>query len=164
MGITNFKKIMIATDGSNCSKLAVDKGIEFARLSGGTVYAVYVMPTADFFPVDRSYLSPMGMTPDWGAMYEVLHDSLKKQGKQALNDVTDLGKTKGVNVESVLLEGDPSDELIRYAEEVKMDIVIMGTLGKTGLDRLLLGSVAGNLVRHSKVPVMVIRDKCKSLA
>jgi nucleotide-binding universal stress UspA family protein len=69
---------------------------------------------------------------------------------------------KGINVEPVLLEGNPSDELIRYAEEEKMDIVIMGTLGKTGLDRMLLGSVAGNLVRHSKVPVMVVREMCKS--
>jgi nucleotide-binding universal stress UspA family protein len=42
-----------------------------------------------------------------------------------------------------------------------MDIVIMGTIGKKGLDRLLLGSVTGNLVRHSKVPVMVIREECK---
>ena len=47
----------------------------------------------------------------------------------------------------------------RYADKEKMDIVIMGTLGKTGLDRILLGSVAGNLVRHSKVPVMVVREK-----
>ncbi len=50
----------------------------------------------------------------------------------------------------VLLEGNLSDEFIRYADEEKMDIVIMGTLGKTGLDRLLLG-VAGNLILHSRV-------------
>jgi len=68
---------------------------------------------------------------------------------------------KGINVESILLEGHPANELIRYAEENKMDIIVMGTLGRTGLDRLLLGSVAGNLVRHSKVPVMVVRGKCK---
>jgi nucleotide-binding universal stress UspA family protein len=43
-----------------------------------------------------------------------------------------------------------------------MDIVIMGTVGKTGLDRLLMGSVTGNVARHSKVPVMVVREKCKS--
>ena len=52
MGIVNFKKVMIATDGSDCSRLAADKGIELARLSGGTVYAVYVVSTA--------YLSSMG--------------------------------------------------------------------------------------------------------
>src|SRR5665647_817039 len=82
--------------------------------------------------------------------------SLKRQKNYFCN------RTKGVNVESVLLDGNPSDELIRYAEEEKMDIVIKGTLGKTELDRFLLGSVAGNLVRHSKVPVMVVREKCKS--
>ena len=61
----------------------------------------------------------------------------------------------------VLLEGHPADELINYAEDEKMDVIIMGTIGKTGLDRLLLGSVTGNLVSHSKVPVMVIREKCE---
>jgi nucleotide-binding universal stress UspA family protein len=100
----------------------------------------------------------MGVNPYW----ELIYDSLKNQGQKALDYVKDLGKMKGINVESVLLEGHPADELIQYAEENKMDIIVMGTLGRTGLDRLLLGSVAGNLVRHSKVPVMVVRGKCKS--
>jgi nucleotide-binding universal stress UspA family protein len=153
---------MIATDGSTCSSIATEKGIEFARLSGGTVYAVNVMSTAYLFSMGEYYSSSMGINPNWESMYEVMHESLKKQGQQAVNYVKGLGEMKGVNVESILLEGNPSYELIRYAEEEKMDIVIMGTLGKTGLDRFLLGSVAGNLVRHSKVPVMVVRDMCKS--
>lgn len=155
MGIVNFKKIMIATDGSDCSKLAVDKGIELARLSGGTVYAVYVVSMA-YLSMDGNYF--MGMNPYW----ESIQEAFKAQGQQALNYVKGAGETKGINVKSVLLEGNPSDELIRYAEENEMDIIVMGTLGRTGLDRLLLGSVAGNVVRHSKVPVMVVRDKCNS--
>jgi nucleotide-binding universal stress UspA family protein len=131
-------------------------------LSGGRVYAVNVMSTDYLFSMDGDYSSSMGMNPYWESMYEAIHESLKNQGQQALNYVKGLGEIKGVNVESVLLEGNPSEELIRYAEEEKMDVVVMGTLGKTGLDRLLLGSVAGNLVRHSKVPVMVVREKCKS--
>ena len=162
MGTVNFKKIMIATDGSTCSGIATEKGIEFARLSGGTVYAVYVMPEAYSFSMAEYYSSSMGINPDWESTYEAMSEFFKKQGQQAVNCVKGLGEMKGVNVESVLLKGNPSDELIRYAEEEKMDIIIMGTLGKTGLDRFLLGSVAGNLVRHSKVPVMVVRDKCKS--
>ena len=157
MGTVNFKKIMIATDGSDCSRLAVDKGIELAQLSGGTVYAVYVMSTDYLSSIDGDSFS-MGVDPYW----ESIQEALKTQGQQAVNYVKGLGEMKGVNVESALLEGNPSDELIRYAEEKKMDIVIMGTLGKTGLDRLLLGSVAENLVRHSKVPVMVVREKCES--
>ncbi|MCC4772202.1 universal stress protein [Methanosarcina sp. DH2] len=153
MGTVNFKKIMIATDGSDCSKLAVDKGIELAQLSGGTVYVVYVVSTA-YLSMDGDYF--MGMNPYW----ESIQEAWKTQGQQAVNYVKDLGEMKGINVESVLLEGNPSDELIRYAEKNEMDIIVMGTLGKTGLDRLLLGSVAGKVVRHSKVPAMVVRDEC----
>jgi len=157
MEIVNFKKIMIATDGSACSRLAVDKALELARLSGGTVYAIYVVSTDYLASIDGDSFS-LGVDPYWKSVYE----AWKRQGQEAVNYVKGSGEMKGINVESVLLEGNPSYELIRYAEEEKMDIIIMGTLGKKGLDRLLLGSVAGNLVRHSKVPVMVVRDKCNS--
>jgi nucleotide-binding universal stress UspA family protein len=161
MNSSIFRKIMIATDGSDCSMLAADKGIELARLSGSKVYAVYVVSTADLFSIDGDYSSSMGVNPNWVPIYEAMYEALKKQGQQAVNYVKSLGERKEINVETVLLEGHPADELIRYAEEERMDIVIMGTVGKTGLDRLLLGSVTGNLVRHSKVPVMVVREKCK---
>ena len=161
METVNFNKIMIATDGSTCSMLAADKGIELARLSKGTVYAVCVMPTAYLTPMDRDYFSSTGVNPYYESMYEAMHEAMKKQGQQAVDYVKGLGEMKGIDVKPVLLEGNPSEELIRYAEEEQMDIVIMGTIGKKGLDRLLLGSVTGNLVRHSKVPVMVIREECK---
>lgn len=153
-----FRKIMIATDGSECSKKVVDKGVEFARLSGGTVYAVYVVSTAYITAIDGSYSSSIDMFP----YLEAMHEALKKQGQQAVDYVKELGEKKSVNVESVILEGNPSEELIQYAEKENMDIVIMGTVGRTGLDRMILGSVAGNVVRHSKVPVMVVREKCES--
>ncbi|AKB77904.1 Universal stress protein [Methanosarcina horonobensis HB-1 = JCM 15518] len=150
MKTVNFKKIMIATDGSVCSRMAANNAIELARLSGGTVYAVYVVST--------DYFSSMAVDLDW----ERMREALKKEGNQAVNYVTGIGEMEGVRVEPVLLEGHPADELIRYAEEEGMDIVVMGTLGKTGLDRLFLGSVAGNMVRNSKVPVMVVKEKRRS--
>jgi nucleotide-binding universal stress UspA family protein len=64
-------------------------------------------------------------------------------------------------VETILLEGHPVDKLVQYAEEEGMDIVVIGTLGRTGLERLLLGSVTENLIRHSKVPVLVVSDQCR---
>jgi len=151
----DYKKIMIATDGSDCSNIAIEKGIELARLSGGTVYAVYVMSTAYLPTMDSSAYFFVDTNPSW----ESIREALKNQGQQAVNYIKKLGETKGIKVESILLEGYPSDELIRYAEENEMDIVVMGTLGKTGVDRILLGSVAGNLVRHSKISVMVVREK-----
>ncbi|HET8687232.1 MAG TPA: universal stress protein, partial [Methanosarcina sp.] len=136
---------------------AAEKGIELARLSGGTVYAVCVVSTASL-SLDGNHFSSIGVNPN----LELIYEDLKNQGQQAVDSVKGLGEIKEINVESVLLEGNPSEELLRYAEKEKMDIVIMGTLGKTGLYRLLLGSVAEHMVRHSKVPIMVIRKKCKS--
>ncbi|WP_229390638.1 universal stress protein [Methanosarcina sp. DH2] len=150
MGNVSFKKIMVATDGSICSRLAANNGIELARLSGGTVYAIYVVST--------DYFSSMAVDMDW----ERMREALRKEGNQAVNYIKGVGELEGVVVEPVLLEGHPANELVRYAEEEKMDIIVMGTRGKTGIDRLLLGSVAENVVRNSKVPVMVIKEKCRS--
>lgn len=150
MGNVTFKKIMMATDGSVCSRIAANSAIELARLSGGIVYAVYVVST--------DYFSSMAVDLDWERMCK----ALKKEGSQAVNYVKRAGEMEGVKVETILLKGHPVDELIRYAEEEGTDIVVMGSLGKTGLDRLLLGSVAENMVRHSKVPVMVVKEKYRS--
>jgi nucleotide-binding universal stress UspA family protein len=59
----DYKKIMIATDGSDCSKLVIDNGIELARLSGGTVYAVYVMSTAYLSIIDGGTYPSVGTNP-----------------------------------------------------------------------------------------------------
>ncbi|AKB12135.1 MAG: universal stress protein [Methanosarcina thermophila] len=141
---------MIATDGSVCSRIAASRGIELARLSGGTVYAVYVVST--------EYFSSMAVDFDRERMYE----ALRKEGCKAVSYINEIGELKNVNVETVLLEGHPADELIRFAEEEKMDIIVMGMIGRTGLDRLILGSVAEKVIRHSKVPVMVVKEKCDS--
>ncbi|AKB24928.1 Universal stress protein [Methanosarcina sp. MTP4] len=144
---STFKKIMVATDGSECSKEAVSAGIELARLSEGVVYAVYVVST--------DYFSSMAVDAGWESMYEFL----KKEGKETLEYVAAACKEAGVPVEPVMLEGHPAPELIDFAEDTAMDLVVMGTTGRTGLNRILLGSVAGHVVRHCKVPVMVVRRK-----
>lgn len=60
-------------------------------------------------------------------------------------------------MKSVLLIGRPAEEIIDYAEKNDIDLIVMGTLGLTGVKRFLIGSVAENVVRHSKVPVLVVR-------
>lgn len=98
---------MIATDGSVCSRIAANRGIELARLSGGTVYAVYVVST--------EYFSSMAVDFD----RERMHEALRKEGCKAVSYINEIGELENVNVETILLEGHPADELIRYAEEEK---------------------------------------------
>jgi nucleotide-binding universal stress UspA family protein len=101
----DYKKIMIATDGSDCSNLAIEKGIELARLSGGTVYAVYVMSTAYLFDMDGGAYPSVGTNPYW----ESIREALKNQGQQAVDYIKDMGEAKGINVKPILLEGNPSN-------------------------------------------------------
>jgi nucleotide-binding universal stress UspA family protein len=145
-----YRNIVIATDGSENSQRAVSYGIEIAKLSGATVHALYVVDTTSF--------SSIPMDAGWEAMYE----ALRKEGEKAINEVKKRGEVSGVEVREVLLEGHPSNEITDFAENNNADLIVVGTLGKTGLDRFLMGSVAEKVVRGSKVPVLVVRSEKQS--
>ena len=91
-----------------------------------------------------------------------MREILTKDGQKATSKVKELGEASGVDVKEVLLEGHPSKEIIDFAENNDIDLIVMGTLGKTGLDRFLMGSVAETVVRNSKVPVLVVRGEEQS--
>lgn len=144
-----YKKILIATDGSEQNKNAISYAIELAKLSGAKLYALYVVDTAAFASIP--------MDAGWEMMYELLQD----EGKTATKGVEELAKEAGVEVEQTVLEGHPSHEIIEFAEKNDVNVIVMGTLGKSGLDRFLLGSVAEKVTRNSKVPVLVVRGTAK---
>lgn len=140
------QKIVITTDGSENSLRAVSYGIELAKLSGATVYALHVVDTYSF-------------SQSWTTGKETMYEILKKDGQKATLKVKELGKASGIEVKEILLEGHPSNEILDFAENNDIDLIVMGTLGKTGLDRFLMGSVAEKVVRNSKVPVLVVRSE-----
>ena len=139
-----FEKILVATDGSEHGYRASRVALELGKISGGKVTAIYVADT-----VKTSHL------PDDMLLFSI-RELLLKEGKEALKQVEDLAKEKGVSFESVVVEGNPGSEIIRYAETSGMDIIILGAVGRTGLDKFLLGSVAEKVVRNSKIPVLTI--------
>jgi nucleotide-binding universal stress UspA family protein len=145
-----YRNIVIATDGSENTEKAISYGIEIAKLSGAIVHALYVVDTSSF--------STIPMDAGWEEMYEIL----KKEGEKAVFDVKERGEAAGVEVREVLWDGHPSIEIVNFAENNDIDLIVMGTLGKTGLDRFLLGSVAEKVVRNSKVPVLVVRSEEQS--
>ncbi len=149
MGSELYKKILIATDGSEPNKKAVTYGIELARLSGAKVNVAYVVDTAAFASV------PMD------AGWEMMYGLLQKEGTEAIQQIVDDAKASGIDIEGSLLEGHPSHEIIEFSQNNEIDVVVLGTLGKSGLDRFLLGSVAEKVTRNSKVPVLVVRGNPK---
>ncbi|HWR24975.1 MAG TPA: universal stress protein [Methanosarcina sp.] len=142
-----YRNIVIATDGSENTQTAVSYGIEIARLSGATVYALHV--------IDTHHIISEG----WTVGKKTIREMMKADGEKMVSEIREIGEVSGVKVKEVLLYGHPSEEIINFAENNSIDLIVMGTLGKTGLDRFLIGSVAGKVVRGSKVPVMVVRTE-----
>ncbi|WP_292463086.1 universal stress protein [Methanolobus sp.] len=142
-----YKKIFIATDGSDQNKKAIQHALEFAKMCGAKLYAGYVVDTAAFASIP--------MDAGWEMMYELL----EKEAIEVTTSVGEIAQKENIPFESVILEGHPGSEIVDFADKQGMDLIIMGTLGKRGLDHFLLGSVAENVIRNSRVPVLVVRGR-----
>lgn len=141
-----FKKILIATDGSENAERAASYGVDIGRATGAEVYALYVVSTEHA----ETTRTVMGWT-------DAFEEYLANKGGAATGYVQNLGRDAGVKVEPVYLRGSPAEKILEYAEENNIDLIVMGTQGLTGIKKFLIGSVAEKVLRHSKVPVMIIR-------
>jgi len=141
-----FQKILIATDGSENAAIAVSYGVIIARAMGAEVHILYVIST-EHAVTTRTVMG-------WTDSFEKY---LEEIGKEALVYATGVGEKEGVKVESFFRKGRPAEEILEYAEENNIDLIIMGTQGLTGIKKFLIGSVTEKVLRHSKVPVMIVR-------
>jgi nucleotide-binding universal stress UspA family protein len=146
-----YKKILIATDGSELSQKAVDSGIALALLSGAEIVALQVVPR---YPV--SYFEGGASVPNtevgriekqWAdsalATVEAVKASAALQGVQA----------KGITAHSDLI----AEAIIAAVNKHGCDLIVMASHGRRGISRLLLGSETTHVLTHSPVPVLVLR-------
>jgi nucleotide-binding universal stress UspA family protein len=143
--MTLYDRILVPTDGSAEGERAVAHALDLAAVHGATVHAIHV--------VDSARYAGMPMEASWEGVGELL----RGDADDAVDGVEALAEGTGVEVETAVVEGSPSREIIRYAEGNDCDLVVMGTHGRGGIDRLLLGSVAEKVVRGSVVPVLTVR-------
>jgi len=143
--MTLYDRILVPTDGSDEGERAVAHALDLASVHGAAVHALYVVDTASY--------AGMPMESSW----EGVGDLLRNDAKKAVAEVESLAADTDLDVATAVAEGSPSKEIIRYAEEDGCDLIVMGTHGRGGIDRLLLGSVAEKVVRGSSVPVLTVR-------
>jgi len=127
-----------------------DNAAYFARLTDATVHVAYVLDIAGFtaYPIDSS----------WENMYDVLLDEGKNIVANAKRDLISRG-VKEDRIVTTVLDGHPAEELDTYAGTNDIDLIVIGSHGRKGLDRLLIGSVADKVVRGAKVPVLIVRSR-----
>ena len=141
-----FQSILAAIDGSQKSEAALDIAIGEAKVHGAALHVVYVIETGLFSSI------PMDNT------WEVIYGLLENQGREAQLAAAKKAEGQGIGITTHLREGHAGNEILRLARELGVDLVVVGSHGKSNLDRILLGSVSSFVVGHSGVSTMVVRS------
>lgn len=151
-----FERILVATDGSSHSLRAAEAAVEMARLYSSTIISLYVVD------IGKEY-SPLGdlTSRSSGDMIARIRSNLQDQGEAATRSVAKMAEKAGIPAIRRIAEGYPAQDIIRIAEDEKASLIVMGGIGATGLERFFLGSVADKVVRSSKIPVLVVKDRKK---
>jgi nucleotide-binding universal stress UspA family protein len=139
-----YRNVLVATDGSDCARKALARGIDVARANGAALHLLSVVAV----PALGADVHP-----------EIQLTALEASAETIVEEATDVAKDADVDsVEGTVERGSSVPETIRsYVGEHGVDLVVVGTHGRTGFDRYLLGSVAEQLVRTSPVPVLTVR-------
>lgn len=140
-----MKKILIPTDGSDCSLRAAELGIRLAKTLGAEISAIYV--------IDTVILEEMKKIVE----KEVIERELKEKAERYLKYITKLAEKEGLKVKTFLAEGEPHDQIVQYAKSLGANLIVMGTCGRRGAARILLGSVAERVIEYAPCPVLVVR-------
>jgi len=143
----DYSTVLIATDGSKCSMNAVKSGIDLAKVLSANVILLYVM---DMHSIIESIAVKSGHT----SSIKNVEAIIEEKADEVLNET--LIQYRYDKITKLTMEGIPKDVINSIAQEHNVDLIIMGTHGRTGLKRLLMGSVAEHVLRYSKIPVMIV--------
>lgn len=138
-----YERILVPTDGSEATERAIRNAVDVASQYDATVHALYVVDTSVYASIET------------GA--DLVVESLEEEGRAAVDTVVDRARAAGVETESAVVTGSTHQSILDYADEQAIDLIVMGTHGRTGINRYLLGSVTEKVVRSSDVPVMTVR-------
>jgi nucleotide-binding universal stress UspA family protein len=145
-----YRKILVPVDGSPTGGAGLREAIRLAKGQEASLQLVHV--------VDYHYVVMSGL--EAGAYIDDLMASLRQSGRRVLQRAEELARKAGVGASSVLLEspsGPAADAIVRQAKKWKADLIVLGTHGRRGMRRMLMGSDAEQVVRSSPVPVMLVR-------
>ncbi len=142
-----IKKILFAADFSEGSSNSLPYAVDFAKRYGAKLYLVHVI--YDIAKTSGSYVPHVSLDELYKDMGNNAKAELEKCFIEEMKAISD--------VEHVVLKGTPYEEIARFAEENKIDLIVIGTHGRKGLDRMLFGSTAEQVVRHAPCPVLTVR-------
>jgi nucleotide-binding universal stress UspA family protein len=139
-----YDRLLLPTDGSAGMERVIEHADDIAREHDATIDLLYVVNTSSMTTIPTE------------ASVEGIRGLLNEEGKMAIEAAARIC-SPDTQVEHAIVEGNPEREIVDYAAESDCDLIVMGTHGRGGIDRLLLGSVAEHVVRRSDVPVLTVQ-------
>jgi len=137
-----YDQILVPTDGSDGASAALDEAVDLAAAFDATVHSLYV--------VDAAAVGSEAGTVD-------LVESFEQMGEDAVDAAATRARDAGVDATGTVATGSPHRAILDYAADNGIDLVVMGTHGRTGLERYLLGSITEKVVRTAEMPVLTVR-------
>lgn len=141
----NIRKILVPTDGSDYSIRAAEYALGIAKMVSAQILVVYV--------IDEVVLDQFAKITE----KDGVEQELKTDGQRYVNYVVNLAEKQGVQASSVLAKGRPFEQIVHLARDLNSDIIVMGTYGRRGAERILIGSVAERVIEYAPCPVLVIK-------
>ncbi|WP_254768644.1 universal stress protein [Salinilacihabitans rarus] len=136
-----YNDVLVPTDGSEGTRQAIGHALVVARQFDATVHALSIVPEGPYGTLEGEEESA----------------SAEADAERAVSRVADDAARKDLDVRTEVRRGVPDEEILAYADENDVDVIVMGTHGRTGLDRVLVGSVTERVVRNAEIPVLTVR-------
>ncbi|MCX8173405.1 MAG: universal stress protein [Thermoplasmata archaeon] len=139
------RSMLIATDGSDGMEEVYRLAFDMAKNLNAKVFALYVVD-----------LSPFAGLPEDDVLVRA-KARLYENGWNVLRSLKEVATQAGIEAEAMVEEGTPSEKIVKIAKKLKVDMIVMGTTGKSGIDKILLGSVAETVIKNAPCPVLAVR-------
>ncbi|GAD52733.1 hypotheical conserved protein [Halarchaeum acidiphilum MH1-52-1] len=142
-----YDEILVPTDGSPEAEAAIEHAVDIASKYDARIHALYIVDASAYATLDAT---------------ETVIEDLEDEGEEAVATVEEAAAAAGVDARTAVVNGNVHELITAYARNNDIDLIVMGTHGRRGIDRFLLGSVTERVIRTTDVPVLTVRSAGES--
>jgi nucleotide-binding universal stress UspA family protein len=142
-GLPRYELILNPTDGSTTSERATAQAIYLAKETGAELLVLHVVETTIIWYT--------------GALYQQMVDGLREFGNEVLKEALKRAKEEGVVARSMMIDGHSGTVVVRVAEREGADLIVMGALGRSMVEKVLVGSISQYVVRHAPCAICLVK-------
>jgi nucleotide-binding universal stress UspA family protein len=151
-------KILLATDGSSEAELATRTAVDLALMSDSQLHVIYVVDDSSIGLLYPESTDPEGVEMPDPILEEDLERRFEQRGRELLDaEVERVRSAGGMVAQAHLMMGEVEREIVHLAEDLGAGLIVMGSKGRGGIRRALMGSVSDSVIRHAHCPVLVVR-------